>query len=165
MTARPGSWSRRCPCSAESRLVLAEHLIDYLRARLHAGDDGKTLLIGLRADAPRFAVAAGLRGDRDHPRFLVFGRYLLHGRFHCDGFALMLPAMIGGEAVYVLELCLDGRSSVEIVLADGSRRSADLAAGLVGDLSRRGPALPGVVRRDLDALYHRLAVPLPGELS
>jgi hypothetical protein len=143
--------------------VLAEQLSDYLRARLRAGDDGKALLVGLRADAPRFAVAAGLRGDRDHPRFLVFGRYLLHGRFRCDGFALMLPAVVGGAAVYVLELSLDGRSTVEIVLADGSRRPADLAAGLVGDLSRRGQALPGVVRRDFDALYQRLAVPLPGE--
>ena len=141
--------------------MIAERLLDYLQARLRAGDDGKTLLIGLLGDAPRFAIAAGLRGERDHPRFLIFARYLLHGRQRCDGFALMSPALVGGAAVYVMELCVPGYRSVDIVEADGSRRAVDMGTGTIGDLSQRGPALPGIMRRDLDALYEKLALPLP----
>lgn len=145
--------------------MIGERLLDYLQVRWRAGDDGKTLLIGLLGDAPQFAIAAGLRGERDHPRFLIFARYLLHGRHRCDGFALMLPALIEGAAVYVMELCLPGRHSVDIVQADGSRHAAEIGTGAIGDLSHRGPALPGIMRRDLDVLYEKLALPLPETLA
>jgi hypothetical protein len=144
--------------------VSSERLAAYLQARRRAGDEGKTLLLGLLGSSPRFAIAAGLRGERDHPRFLIFARYLLHGRYRCDGYALMLPAMFGDADVYVVELRLAGHASVEIVHADGRRHAADISVGTIGELGVRGPALPGVMRRDLDALYERLARPLPASL-
>lgn len=139
---------------------VAVRLADFLRQRRACGDDGKTFLLGLRAATPVFAVAAGLRGAADHARWLRFARYLLHRRFDCDGFGLLLPAMIDGEQVYALEWRAQGRHAVELVLGDGGRRPAALDGDLVGDLSLRGEPLPGILRRELDALFQALAVPL-----
>lgn len=135
-------------------------LAGFLRQRRACGDDGKTFLLGLRAATPVFAVGAGLRGAADHPRWLRFGRYLLHQRFRCDGFGLLLPAMVDDQPVYALEWRAQARHAVELVLADGGRRPAALDGDLVGDLSLPGEPLPGIMRRELNALYQALEVPL-----
>ena len=143
-------------------------LADFLRQRRACGDDGKTFLLGLRAATPVFAVAAGLRGPADHPHLLRFARYLLHRRFHCDGFALMLPAMLDDAPVYAVEWRAQGRHALEWLRADGERRPPTPATGgdtLVGDLSLSGDPLPGIVRRELDALYEALKVPPPSARS
>ncbi len=142
-------------------------LAGFLRRRRACGDDGKTFLIGLAGRRPVFAVAAGLRGPADHPHLLRFARYLLHRRFHCDGFALMLPAERDGEPVYAVEWRAQGRHMLEWLRADGARRTltpATIGDTLVGDLSLPGDPLPGIMRRELDALYEVLKVP-PGVLS
>ena len=138
-----------------------DRLDHYLRNRIRHGDDGKTLLLGVRADRPRFAVAAGLRGEQDHPHFVNFARYLLHQRFACDGYALMLPALIDGAAVYAVQLSLGGASSAWLLDTAGNRREWRGDRPLGDDLGDRGLPLPGLRRRDFDALYSQLVLPLP----
>lgn len=139
-----------------------ELLADYLRQHLADGDEGKTLLVGLDGVSPVFVVAAGLRGAVDHPRFLVFARHLLHRRFHCDGHALMLPALLDGVELYAVERDCQGDMLVQTVDAGGRRQSSDLGGRLIGDLAVAESGLPGVMRREFDSLYEQLRLPLPG---
>jgi hypothetical protein len=136
-------------------------LIDYLQRR-RRNDDGKALLIGWRGDLAAFSLAAGLRGVSDHPRFLTFGRYLIHQRFGCDGFALLLPAVLDDSPCYVAEWRCCGDSGLITILADGCQCPSPASAPLIGDLGVREPALPGLLRRELDALYEALKRPVPG---
>lgn len=136
-------------------------LDDYLLDRIGRGDDGKTLLLGLHKGRVQFALAAGLRGEQDHPRFVTFARYLLHQRFICRGYALMLPALADGESLYAVQLVLDGRSSAWLIDIAGHRRPWRGGQPLGADLARRGEPLAGIQRRDLDVLYAQLQLPLP----
>lgn len=140
---------------------LLDRLVGYLHERLRDGDDGKSLLLGFAAEKPLLALAAGLQGEQDHPGFLTFCRYLLHQRFDCDGFVLWLPAAVTGEPVYMMESRIEGRSSVQVVHADGRQRAWPHDDCLIGDLGRRETALPGIQRRELDRLYETLKLPLP----
>jgi hypothetical protein len=137
----------------------ASRVLAFLRERQRCGDDGKTLLMGWRAQAPEFAVAAGLRGDEDHPGFLAFARYLIHHRFRSDGFALLLPAILDDVPVYVAEWRLGGDSALVTIGPEGELLPNDLHRGLLGDLGDAGPPLPGLMRRELDRLYELLKVP------
>lgn len=138
-----------------------DQLVDYLQARLRDGNDGKALLLGFIGPQALFALAAGLQGEQDHPGFLTFCRYLLQQRFDCDGFALMLPAAVSGEPVYMLEADLAGVAGVHLVHADGRREPWSYDDCLIGDLKRRESALPGIQRREMDRLYEALKQPLP----
>lgn len=142
-------------------MTVDDLLADYLQQRRAAGDDGRTLLVGLNGGMAVFALAAGLRGSDDHPRFLTFARYLLHARFRCDGFALLLPAMRGGEALYVVERQVAGESAVWLAGSGGDRRPSDIDGRLIGDLGLSEHHLPGVMRREFDRLYEALKRPLP----
>jgi hypothetical protein len=135
-------------------------LREFLRTRLRAGDGGKSFLLGYRAAQPCFALAAGLRGEPDHSRFLLFARYLLHHRFACDGHALLMPADLAGRAVYAVEHRDAHGTSAGLLDADLVWRPGGLPPGLIGDLARREAALPGRLRRDLDALYEAVRVDL-----
>ena len=136
-------------------------LDDYLLDRIRRGDDGKTLLLGLQAGGASFALAAGLRGEQDHPHFVTFARYLIHQRFACDGYALMLPAVVDDEPLYAIQMVLDNAFSAWLLDVAGNRRAWQGEQQLSDDLERRGAPLPGIQRRDLDALYARLQLPLP----
>ena len=136
-------------------------LVDYLQARLADGNDGKTLLLGFAGPQTQLALAAGLQGEQDHPGFLTFCRYLLHQRFDCDGHALMLPAAVSGEPVYMLETYLAGEAAVHLVHADGRCEPWPHDDRLIGDLTRRESGLPGIQRREMDRLYDVLKLPLP----
>ncbi len=138
-----------------------DRLDQYLLDRIRRGDDGKTLLLGLQAGRPRFAVAAGLRGEQDHPHFLIFARYLIRQRFACDGYALMLPALVDDEPLYAVQMVLEDTPSAWLLDAAGHRRAWPGDRQLSEDLERRGAPLPGVQRRDLDGLFARLQLPLP----
>ena len=144
-----------------STAAWADRVDGFLRARVAAGDDGKTFLLGLRGDRCLLALAAGLRGAADHPGFVTFARYLLRQRFDCDGHALLLPADADGQPLYVVELCNAGETAAWLTAAGGARR--DYAGGLplIGDLRQRESGLPGIRRRDMDRLYARLQLPLP----
>lgn len=144
-------------------MPLDDLLSGYLLQRLAAGDRGRTLLLGLDDGVPRFALAAGLRGASDHPRFLVFARYLIHDRFRCDGYALLLPALLDGAEMYVMERRHAGGTQVFTIDGEGRRRASGLAAGLCGDLDVREAHLPGIMRRELDGLYEALKRPLPDD--
>jgi hypothetical protein len=137
-------------------------LARYLQERRSGGDDGRTFLIGFSGRSPVFALAAGLSGADDHPRFLTFARYLVHHRFRCDGYALLLPAVLDGEEVYVAEWRRGQETGVSVIGADGQSRSGAPGGPLIGDLARPQPGLPGIMRRELDRLYEALRRPLPG---
>lgn len=137
-------------------------LADYLQERRRGGDDGCTFLIGFNGRSPVFALAAGLRGADDHPQFLTFACYLVHQRFRCDGYALLLPAVLDGEEVYVAEWRRGRDMAVSVIGEDGLSRSGAPAGPLIGDLARPQPGLPGIMRRELDRLYEALRRPLPG---
>lgn len=141
--------------------VLHDRLAHFLLERIVAGDDGKALLLGLDAGRPLFAAAAGLRGEHDHPGFVTFARYLLHRRFACDGHALLLPAVVDGEPVYLMETRVDGVRRVQLVRGRGEREAWHSDEPLIGDLGITEPALPGIQRRGLDALFEQLRLPLP----
>lgn len=141
--------------------ALVERLPAFLRWRQAQGDDGKTFLLGSVAEGTSFALAAGLDGAADHPGFLRFARYLIHRRFACEQFALLLPASIDGAAVYVAECHQPGGSTVNLLGEAPDAGGATLEAGLIGDLTVPEAALPGVVRREFDRLYEALQVPLP----
>lgn len=134
----------------------------FLEARLAAGEDGKTFLIGYRGATVCFAVAAGLRDDADQARFLVFARYLLHHRFSCDGHALLMPAELDGRAVYAAERQGPGITEAGLIAPGLGWRAGALAPGLIGDLTAREAALPGLVRREFDRLYETLCIASPG---
>lgn len=138
-----------------------DELVDYLQARLADGSDGKALLLGFAGPQALLALSAGLRGEQDHPGFLTFCRYLLHQRFDCDGHALMLPAAVSGEPVYMLETHLAGAAAVHVVHADGRRVPWPHDDRLIGDLTSRESALPGIQRREMDRLYETLRLALP----
>jgi hypothetical protein len=138
-----------------------DRLDQYLLDRICRGDDGKTLLLGLQAGSARFAIAAGLRGEQDHAHFLTFARYLIHQRFACDGYALMLPALVDDEPLYAVQVVLDDVASAWLLDAAGHRRAWRGDRQLSGDLADRGAPLPGIQRRDLDTLYAQLRLPLP----
>ena len=140
---------------------MVQRLSRFLRQRLAAGDDGKTFLIGWHGDSPQFALAAGLRGASDHPRFLTFARYLVHRRFDCDGWTLMLPVEVDRTPHYVVESHHGGAVQVLRSGVDGALEPAGLGGGLIGDLDWPGDALPGRLRRDLDRLYAMLQLALP----
>lgn len=140
---------------------LAERLAGWLQQRLAAGDDGKTLLVGFRAADAAFALAAGLAGPKDHAGFSAFARYLLHRRFACDGHALLLPAALAGESVYLLNAQLAAHAVQALYAADGSVcdwRSDDWP---IDRLDLPGDALPGIQRREMDRLFDTLQVPPP----
>lgn len=136
-------------------------LVDYLAERRSAGDDGRTILLGLDRQQAVFALAVGLAGEPDYPGFLTFSRYLLHHRYSCDGHVLMLPAAIARRAVYVVELKLGEGLTIDVVEEDGSARRAPVASNPIGDLGQRARGLPAIQRRELDRLYERLRVPPP----
>jgi len=144
---------------------LERWLLEYLQQRQADGDDGRTLLVGLRGAAPAFALAAGLHGSADHPRFLIFARYLLHRRFACDGFALMLPAELDGTPVYVIEQRCAGSATVAVCYPDGRIAPFEGRSALIGDLALAPGQLPALERRDFDRLYASLVRPLPAALS
>ncbi|MCB1790829.1 MAG: hypothetical protein KDJ24_11070 [Gammaproteobacteria bacterium] len=136
----------------------------WLRERRDAGDDGKTLLLGFIASDACFAVAAGLRGERDHPGFERFARYLLHRRFACDGHVLMLPALHGDAPVYLVHGCVAAQALAFMVDAHGHRcRWPGAALPLRVDDHDRQPT-PALLRRDMDARFAALAVPPPSSL-
>lgn len=137
-------------------------LCAFLEARLDAGEDGKTFLIGFHGDTVRFALAAGLRHDADQARFLVFARYLLHHRFCCDGHALLMPAEVEGRAVYAAEHQGPGTTGAGLIDPGVGWRQVALSPGLIGDLAEREAALPGLVRREFDRLYEALRIPSSG---
>ena len=134
--------------------------VDFLRERLREGDDGKTFLLGFDTTKVLFALAAGLKGEADHPAFLAFARYLVHRRFQCSSYALLLPAAIEDRPVYMLERHSDDLAEIGIIDAKGFSPKSGFESGLIGDLAQAGPALPGIKRRDFDRLYESLQVPL-----
>lgn len=134
-------------------------LLAFLADRQVAGDDGKTFLLGYERAQAVFAITAGLRGDVDHPGFLTFGRYLLTHRFHCDGYALLLPAVTDDAPVYVIEQVAGAQRQHAIVVA-GASRHATFDDALIGELLTPVRGLPGVLRRELDQRFDRLQVPL-----
>ncbi|MDJ0740865.1 MAG: hypothetical protein QNJ91_14210 [Gammaproteobacteria bacterium] len=144
-----------------SAAAWADRVDGFLHARIVAGDDGKTFLLGLRRARCGLALAAGLRGAADHRDFVTFARYLLRQRFDCDGHALMLPIAVDGEPRYVVELCVDGGLTAWSVTPGGARRDYSGDLPLIGDLRQRESGLPGIRRRDMDRLYTRLQLPLP----
>ncbi len=97
--------------------ALVERLPAFLRWRQAQGDDGKTFLLGSATEGASFAIAAGLDGAADHPGFVRFARYLIHHRFGCEQFALLLPGIIDGAAVYVAE-CHQPDGATIILLGD-----------------------------------------------
>ena len=139
----------------------AAGLAAFVSERLCDGDDGKTFLVGYDTDVPRFAVAVGLRGEADHPAFLSFARYLLQKRFVCRDYALLLPASLEGEALYLVERRIAGEIGVWALGLDGSRIERVVEHSPFGDLNRPGETLPGLMRREFDRLYEQLKVEPP----
>ncbi|WP_078121520.1 hypothetical protein [Thiosocius teredinicola] len=134
---------------------------EFLAARQAAGDDGKTFLLGFEGERCAFAVAAGLRGDEDHPGFLAFGRYLLTHRFDCNEYTLLLPADIDGVPLYAMEHCRIGEPpSFALIDAAGIRDTRFDGRPLIGELLKPVSGLPGLLRRELDARFAALQVPL-----
>ncbi|MCB1801557.1 MAG: hypothetical protein KDI82_07720 [Gammaproteobacteria bacterium] len=140
---------------------LAACLGGWLQQRLAAGDDGKTLLVGFRGAEATFALAAGLGGTKDHPGFSAFARYLLHRRFHCDGHALLLPAALAGEGVYLLNGQVAGQATQALFAADGTVRDWRSDDWPIDRLEVPGDALPGIQRREMERLFEHLRVPPP----
>jgi len=143
--------------------------VDYLRTRLQAGDAGKTLLVGLRQAQPCLAIAAGLRGGQDHPRFITLAGYLLR-REQADAYWLAVPAVTGSGEILALEIHSAGVSRVAHCPARFAAAPADCelemaglhpARPLLDDLLSQAGNLPGRMRRDLDQLAIALAIPLP----
>lgn len=140
---------------------LRVRIATFLQQRRQLGDDGKALLLGLDGVRPVFALAAGLQGEQDHPGFVTFARYLLHRRFACDGHALLLPAAVDGEPVYMLELHHGGVLDLHLFDALGETRAWPSGGPLIADLTVAEAGLPGVQRRELDRLYGALELPVP----
>lgn len=134
----------------------------FLDARLDAGEDGKTFLVGYLGSEARFAVAVGLRNDTEQVRFLQFARYLLHHRFSCDGHSLLMPAEVDGRALYVAEHRLAGGSRVGLLEPGRGWRESVLTPGLIGDLRRPGTTLPGLLRREFDRLFDAVCIKCSG---
>ncbi len=150
-------------------MSLDTHAIDYLRARLQAGDAGKTLLVGLQANRPCLAIAAGLGGEEDHPHFITLASYLLQ-REQADAYWLAVPAVTATGEILALEIRSAGVSRVAHCPAQFAAAAADCvleaaelspAAPLLGELLSAPGNLPGRMRRDLDQLALALAIPLP----
>ncbi len=140
---------------------MSRYPAEFLTARQAAGDDGKTFLLGYAGERSVFAVAAGLRGDEDHPGFLAFGRYLLTHRFDCNEYILLLPADIDGVPLYAMEHCRAGESpAFALIDATGIRDARFDGRPLIGELLKPVSGLPGVLRRELDARFAALQVPL-----
>lgn len=150
----------------------AEHTrqaLDYLRTRLRSGDAGKTLMVGLRAGQPRLAIAAGLRGAKEHPNFITLGSYLLR-REAADAYWLALPAVTGSDEFLALEIRVASESHVACCPARFADTPADCtlkaaeahpAEPLLADLLHQTSPVPGRMRRSLDELALVFGVPLP----
>jgi hypothetical protein len=135
-------------------------LAQFLAGRLARDDDGKTFLLGHEPGAWTFAVAAGVRGHEDHPRFLEFARYLVHHRFGCDSYALLWPATIDGEPVYVAELAAADATSARVIDRRGECLPHPGGDCMIDAITPPTVPLPGIKRRDLDRLFAELQVPL-----
>jgi hypothetical protein len=135
----------------------------WLQRCVDRGEGGKTLLVGFRDASPEAAWAAGLRGEQDHPHFITFARYALQGLHACNGYWLMLPAQLHATRGYRCRLKTRARG---IGLEAWQERSGwsfrqSEEPDLLEDLLLPGPKLPGVLRRDLDALADRLKIEPP----
>jgi hypothetical protein len=135
-------------------------LAQFLSERLREGDDSKTFLAGRKCGAWMFAIAVGVRGDEDLPRFLEFARYLVHHRFDCDLHALLWPASIAGKVVYAAELAAPGQSLARIIDQRGVTQPHPGGELMIDAITPQHAPLPGIKRRDLDRLFDVLQVPL-----
>jgi hypothetical protein len=135
-------------------------LAQFLDGRLAQGDHGKTFLVGGSRGAWVFALAAGLRDDSDRTRFLEFARYLVHQRFACGGCALLWPADLGGDPVYVAELASPEEAVARVIDRHGETRPHPGGQLLVEDILALYTPLPGIRRREMDRLFEALQVPV-----
>lgn len=128
---------------------------------MSAGEGGKTLLAGFSDTKAIGAWAAGLRGSIDHPHFVVFARYLLQQGEDCAAYWLMLPGDSVGH--YQVEMrtrddCWlgDARYDDAVWQFEASRRNLPME-----NLLLPGQRLPGLMRRELDAMAEQLSTVLP----
>ncbi|MCB1722151.1 MAG: hypothetical protein H6959_08910 [Chromatiaceae bacterium] len=136
-------------------------LVSWLRQRRAAGDDGKTLLVGLIGADAAFALAAGLRGEEDHADFAVFARYLLHHRFGCDGHVLLLPVYRDDAAAYLVRAVSRGDVVQGLLSGVGGWQSWSGSIPVFDQLDVRAAPLPGLQRRTMDALFESIRVAPP----
>ena len=143
-----------------------EAAMNWLRARLDDGHGGNLLLAGFQGDRAMDAWSAGLRGEQDHPNFITFARFALQKLHQCNGYWLMLPEVFEDEQCLGYRLDLRARSGGwqgEVLMPEGGDWQTRERPGepLLADLLVPGPALPGLMRRDLERLAARLAVDPP----
>lgn len=139
----------------------------WLKAQLQQGQGGNVLLAGFASDQPQAAWSAGLKGEQDHPNFITFARFALQKLHPCNGYWLMLPTVF--EKQQCLGYRLDLRSRLGqwqgdvLMPEDQAWQFREGEAPLLEDLLAPGPALPGIMRRDLQVLAERLEVDIKDE--
>ncbi|RMG34034.1 MAG: hypothetical protein D6720_10240 [Gammaproteobacteria bacterium] len=143
--------------------------VRWLRTQLDNRQGGNVLLAGFAGNEPLAAWAAGLRGEQDHSNFITFARFVLQKLHQCNGYWLMLPTVFDQEQCLGYRLDLrsrHGRWRGDVLMPED--QEWQLRAGkepLLEDLLVPGPALPGIMRRDLQALAERLEVDIGAEDS
>lgn len=137
--------------------------LTWLQARVERGHGGKVLLAGFRGGSAVAAWAAGLRGPDDHANFTTFARHVLQ-QDACDGYWLMLPGQLQGTRGYRCRLHTrsDGRGLEAWQDSDGWGWRAITEPELLDDLLQSANRLPGILRRELDALAAELGIDPPG---
>lgn len=136
----------------------------WLQQQVQQGHGGKVLLTGFEGDTPRMAWAAGLSGEQDHANFVTFARFALHKLGGCDGYWLFLPTTFEDCLGYRLELRSESERWQGEARWPGERTwqlQAVDSGPLLDDLLLPGASLPGLMRRDLTQLAHRLQVDPP----
>ncbi len=134
----------------------------WLKAQLERRQGGKVLLAGFSGDQPQAAWSAGLKGEQDHPNFITFARFVLQKLHPCNGYWLMLPTVFDQEQCLGYRLDLRSRLGQwrgdVLMPEDQEWQLREGEESLLEDLLVPGAALPGIMRRDLQALAERLEV-------
>lgn len=140
---------------------MLETALRWLRDCVDNGHGGKVLLVGFRAGLSEAAWAAGL-SEQDYANFTLFGRFVLQKQA-CDGYWLMLPGEVHGTRGYrcLLANVTPKRGLLAWQQATGWDCAYAEAESEIPDLLAPNPSLPGLQRRQMNALAEQLSIAPP----